>query len=201
MNNLTNRKGTQNNLQELSINNNKISGVELANAMSQHFINVRVPDKPQMTNSCNDRVPGPCVSGSIMQSPTTPSEVQKQIMGLQNNVAAGLDNIRVVPIKKASCTISEILSNIINNMFATGIFPDDLKVARVNPVYKGGGENHLKSYRPISVLSVFSKIVKGVLNNRQVNFINKYNVITALQCGFQEGKSTELALTYIRIQS
>ncbi|MCZ6924512.1 MAG: hypothetical protein O7D30_03395 [Rickettsia endosymbiont of Ixodes persulcatus] len=43
-------------------------------------------------------------------------------------------------------------------MLESGDFPEELKIAKVTPVYKGGGESKINKYRPISVLTVFSKI-------------------------------------------
>lgn len=51
-------------------------------------------------------------------------------------------------------------------MLESGDFPDELKIAKVIPVYKGGGETKIKNYRPISVLPVFSKIFARVVNDR-----------------------------------
>lgn len=75
-----------------------------------------------------------------------------------------------------------------------GMVPGDLKVTRVNPVYKGGSKNHLKNYRPISVLPIFSRLFEGALNDRLVNFVNKRYVITGAPYGFQKGNSTKMAL-------
>ncbi|MDD9362271.1 MAG: reverse transcriptase domain-containing protein, partial [Anaplasma sp.] len=90
------------------------------------------------------------------------------------------------------------MTHIINNMLLTGVFPDELKIAKVSMVYKGGNKNDLKNYRPISVLPIFSKIFEGVINIRLQTFFSKYNVITESQYGFQKEKSAESALTDIK---
>ena len=38
-----------------------------------------------------------------------------------------------------------------------GIFPDDLKITKVTPIYKADDKSDLSNYRPISVLSRFAK--------------------------------------------
>ena len=49
---------------------------------------------------------------------------------------------------------------IINCLFGTGVFPDLMKVALVNPLYKSGSMVLCTNYRPISLLPVLSKIVE-----------------------------------------
>ena len=52
---------------------------------------------------------------------------------------------------------------IFNLSLAKGILPDDLKIARVTPVFKAGNENEVGDYRPISILSWFSKILERIM--------------------------------------
>ena len=56
--------------------------------------------------------------------------------------------------------ICECLTLIINQSIRTGIFPENLKIAKVVPIYKK--ETQIKNYRPISVLHVYSKIFKNI---------------------------------------
>lgn len=94
--------------------------------------------------------------------------------------------------------ISPVLCHFINSTFESGVFPDELKIARVCPIYKGGGESNLQNYRPISVLSLFSKVYERVINIKLEGFLNKHNTIADCQYGFQKNKSTEDALLYIK---
>ena len=48
------------------------------------------------------------------------------------------------------------------------MFPDDLEIARVTPIFKVGDEKELENYRPISVLSCFSKILERTMNNKHL---------------------------------
>jgi hypothetical protein len=57
---------------------------------------------------------------------------------------------------------------------------------------KGNG-GEVQNYRPISLLSVFSKIVEKLMYNRLMSFITKNNILNDSQHGFCEGKSTETA--------
>ena len=54
---------------------------------------------------------------------------------------------------------------IINKSFQSGVFPDDLKIARVVPRYKCGDKMNPVNYRPISVLPSIFKIYERVIYN------------------------------------
>lgn len=51
--------------------------------------------------------------------------------------------------------------------------PDDLKIARVVPIFKTGSRTSLSNYRPISLLSVFNKIFEKLMYNRLIQFLEK----------------------------
>ena len=55
---------------------------------------------------------------------------------------------------------------------SSGIFPDQLKLAKVVPVYKSGDSDSCNNYRPISVLQVFSKVFERIIHKRLYNFLH-----------------------------
>ena len=50
------------------------------------------------------------------------------------------------------------------------------------------------NYRPVSVLSSFSKIIERLVFNRCVDFIDKHNILSTNQSGFHTGHSTYMAI-------
>ena len=90
--------------------------------------------------------------------------------------------------------ISLPLSNIFNKSISTGIVPQSMKIARVVPIFKSGDNTKLINYRPISILTVFSKLLERLVYNRMIKFINKYNILTSCQYGFRAGHSTSHAI-------
>jgi hypothetical protein len=54
--------------------------------------------------------------------------------------------------------IKKPLADICNASFASGIFPDRLKIAIVIPLLKKGNTGEVQNYRPISLLSVFQRL-------------------------------------------
>ena len=79
--------------------------------------------------------------------------------------------------------------------FQTGVFPAELKIANVVPIFTSGDETILTNYRPVSLLPVFfSKILIRLMYNRLIEFINENGLLYKYQFGFQKGKSTSMAL-------
>ena len=72
----------------------------------------------------------------------------------------GLDDICNLVVKSCSDSLAPILTELKNNSFKTGIFPEDLKRAQVFPLYKGDSKADLNNYLLISLLIVFSNFLK-----------------------------------------
>ena len=68
-------------------------------------------------------------------------------------------------IKKFINILAEPLSHIFNLSFTSGIFPDDMKIARVIPLFKAGDRVIFSNYRPVSILPGFSKFLEKVMYN------------------------------------
>lgn len=105
-----------------------------------------------------------------------------------------MDQISLKVVKQLPISVLEIISDIVNSSFIEGIFPDTLKLALVIPIDKGGNVKSPANFRPISLLSVFSKIVETLVKVRLTGFLDKYNIISASQFGFQSKKSTGAAI-------
>ena len=79
---------------------------------------------------------------------------------------------------------------IFNASFLTGIVPDRFKLARVIPVFKKGSQVSLSNYRPISLLSIFNKLLEKLVFNRLSNYLEKKELIYSKQFGFRSHHST-----------
>ncbi len=62
------------------------------------------------------------------------------------------------------------------------------------PIYKTGDIHILSNYRPVSLLSQFSKILKKIFYTRLDNFITKHSVLCDQQYGFRTDRTTSYAL-------
>ena len=129
------------------------------------------------------------LSSSIFLNPVTSTECEKLISNLKNT-GQSVNCIPVSLIKYISPIISPILSDIINCCFSCGVFPDNLKIATVIPIYKKGDKNSVSNYRPISLLPVFSKIFEKCIQIRIQNFLFQNSVFSKFQFGFLPKRST-----------
>ena len=84
-------------------------------------------------------------------------------------------------IKKVINLIRKPLTNIFNKSFNSGIFPEEMKIAKVIPVFKTGKKTILSNHRPISVLSQFSKILEKLIDKRSESFLKKQNILSENQ--------------------
>ena len=79
------------------------------------------------------------------------------------------------------------ITKLFNKSLSYGKLPDDWKLANIVPVYKKGEKNQVENYRPISLLSVVSKVLERcVLNNIRCHLVA---LINESQHGFIPGKS------------
>ena len=94
-------------------------------------------------------------------------------------------------------TISVPLTYIINCHFQPVLCLKNLKIARVTPIYKKGLRDDISNYRPISLLSVFNKIIETIMYNRLVKFLEENKLLFSNQFGFRSSHSTTHAIVLI----
>ena len=123
------------------------------------------------------------------------NEISIIIDSLQNSKATGPHSIPTEILKIIKPIIVNPLKEIINISFATGVYPDKLKIAKVIPIFKNKGDLLLTlNYRPISLLSNVNKIFEKLVYARLYSFLNLHNCIYELQFGFRAKHSTNHAL-------
>ena len=81
----------------------------------------------------------------------------------------------------------------VNQTLTTGIFPRELKISRVKPLFKKGYPMLFSNYRPISLLSSISKIYEYVIFHQLLNYMDTNKLFYNVQYGFRPRHSTELA--------
>ena len=116
----------------------------------------------------------------------TPTDQQKihDIMLNTTNSAPGHDGISSKVINPIIETLLPPLTYITNLSFTVGVFPFELKIAQVLPLYKNNDPMLFNNYRPISILPFFSKLFERLMHNRLINFIENTICFTNTNLGF-----------------
>ena len=74
------------------------------------------------------------------------------------------------------------------------MFPDRSKYAVVGPLFKKGDKTKLLNYRPISMLSFFSKVLEKVMYKQLQDHLNKHGILAQKQFGFRSDSTTNKAI-------
>ena len=82
------------------------------------------------------------------------------------------------------------LHYIFNLSLKTGIVSIQFKIAKVIPIFKTGDRTSMDNYRPISLLSTFSKILEKLVAARLLSYLNQNGILSKWQFGFRSGHST-----------
>ena len=103
----------------------------------------------------------------------------------------GYDNIDNILLKSIKNVVSEKLASLFNLSMSNGVFPEQMKLAEVVPLYKSKERFLTSNYRPISLLITISKILEKVVHKRTYEFLNKQNQFYNSQYGFRSHHSCE----------
>ena len=121
---------------------------------------------------------------------TKTRDVMIILLSLDDNKSSGPSDIPINVLKKAAPVVIPQLVQVFNMSFKQGVFPDMMKLAKVIPIFKAGSKLLVTNYRPISLLSVFSKIFEKLVHQQLYDFLISHAVIYDSQFGFQKGRST-----------
>ena len=163
----------------------------IANAFSNYFANIGsdlASAIPSVVNSAYEWM-SPPPRDSFFLSPITAEEIETEISNLKICKAVGPSSIPVSILKILKRALSEPLQINLNASFLTGIVPERFKLARFIPVFKKGSKASLNNYRPISLLSIFNKLLEKMVYNRLSNYLEKRQLICSKQFGFRSHHS------------
>ena len=124
---------------------------------------------------------------------TTTHEIDKIIRSLNTKDSHGYDGISTRILKLSAPYIISPLTFIINRILVSGTFPNRLKYSEVRPLYKKGDASDIANYRPVSLLTSFSKIIEKLIHKRLYHFLEQNDILVKDQHGFRKGRSTETA--------
>ena len=108
--------------------------------------------------------------------------------------AAGYDEIPASIMKQLGNDYVEPLTHLINQSISQGLFPEEMKLAKILPIYKSGDEQLVNNYRSISILHIFSKIFEKIISKYIMEFMDENKLFYGNQFGFRKQHSTCYAI-------
>ena len=166
---------------------------EISNEFNKYFATICANNHTPTTNRSYKSYlrtrPRSTFNFKLIDNTTT----MRYLSNLNISHSCGHDNLSTVILKYIANEISECLTLIINQSITTGIFPDQLKIAKVVPIFKKDDQAQIKNYRPISVLPVISKIFENAMHTQLMEYFTFHNLLANQQYGFRPNRSTELA--------
>ena len=180
-------------------NTNLTHPTTIANTFNNFFVNVGPNCEKKIPKSHKNPISfmGERNLNNFQLNLTTPDEINKIISNLDCNKSSGPSIIPTKLLKMTSHLLCRPISCIINSSFTNGVFPDAIKIANVLPIHKKGSTLDVNNYRPISLLSIFSKIFEKAMYQRLNNFLEINEIIYQNQFGFRKSHSTQHSLIQI----
>ena len=178
---------------ELVTDKNKIPEI-----FNDHFVGVGemlAKDISPSTCSSSDYILKVNTNGSGFEFKfLKPVDVYKVFSKLKNGKAAGMHLIPNRILKNVKDILTPSITDIFNASIKSKTFPDDFKIARVTPIFKGGDTEDLGNYRPISILASIARIFERLLYKELHDFLATNKMLNDKQWGFRSLHSTALAL-------
>ncbi|XP_040286085.1 uncharacterized protein LOC120999281, partial [Bufo bufo] len=110
------------------------------------------------------------------------------------NKSQGPDGIHPKLLKELSGELAKPLTDLFNQSLATGVVPEDWKLAKVVPIHKKGSREESGNYRPVSLTSIVGKLMETILKERIVEHLKSHGLKDEKQHGFTSGRSCQTNL-------
>jgi Notch-like protein len=122
------------------------------------------------------------------------TSIIKALKTKQNKNSHGFDEISIKQLKISAAYICSPLTYICNKSTLSGTFPDRVKFSVIKPIFKKGNKMNLRNYRPISLLTSFSKVFEKALFYRLTAHFNTNKLLVGNQFGFRKSIAAEDAI-------
>jgi len=193
-----NYNNKNNNLQiniENNIYSNKTHPEKIANYFNNYFAKITTKNLNELNEPTYDNIDETVSHQSLYIRKTNLIEIKNIVLSLKGGTAPGHDNITTEMVKMFDDEALKPLVNIINDIIYNGVIPNSFKLSIITPIHKKGNKTNVENYRPISLLTTFSKIFERVVKLRLANYLEENMLLPPTQFGFRKGFNTEDAIT------
>ena len=170
---------------------------QIAERCNEHFVSIgqKLASDIENTDAHSPIAHMKPVKAKFSFKPISVHQVIRIIKKLLNSKATGIHGIPNKTLKETADIIGPSLTVIFNFSVLTKVFPDDLKIGKVAPVYKSGDKDDLNNYCPISVLPTVTRVFEKILYGQVYEYFTSNKLLGNEQFGFRTLHSTALALS------
>ncbi|KAG1444787.1 hypothetical protein G6F46_012032 [Rhizopus delemar] len=120
-----------------------------------------------------------------IECPITAEDIQETIRNLPTKKASGVDHLRNEMLQSIQHLLVPLLLSLFRLCWMWSYTPQSWRVAQVVPIYKKGSTNEPSNYRPISLTSIFRKILERCI---QYGLQTNGSPLDIAQGGFRESR-------------
>ncbi|VDP42134.1 unnamed protein product [Echinostoma caproni] len=124
----------------------------------------------------------------------SPAQVGLKLSSLVAKKSPGLDEIPPILLQQCSEQLALPLSKLFNHSMEVGVVPDEWKTCVVSPIFKSGDRTLPNNYRPVALLSVVSKVMEGLIDDKINEFVEQDRCLHDAQHGFRGKRSCQTNL-------
>jgi hypothetical protein len=159
--------------------------LEKAELLNNFFISTFTKENLTNVPSLAQRFP----PNSICTVNITYDRVAKKLEKINENKAVGPDNIHPKVLKELRNQLCYPIHKIFEKSLQEGIVPPSWKTANIKPLHKKGSRANVENYRPVSLTSVFGKMLESLIKEDLIHFLTTNSLISNKQHGFMSGRS------------
>ena len=133
------------------------------------------------------------VQSEFSFSRITAEDIRNEIKNLDTKKSGTFRDIPVKPLTQVCEVVCEPLAEIWNEqVIKNKIFPSELKLADITPIFKSLQKTLVENYRPVSILPIVSKMFERIMDKQTDSYIDK--ILSPYLCGYRKGYSCQYAL-------
>ena len=173
--------------------------LEISNGFNNFFANVgpKLASEIDTTNASFKNYLPEKNQNSFTFSRISEMEILHICRKLKPKMSSGADSISTKLLKEIAPLIITPLHYLINMSLETGFVPPEIKLAKVVPIFKDGNCHEFNNYRPISLLSSFSKLLEKIVSKQLTRFLHVNDIIYKHQYGFRAGHCTSHSVLHL----
>ena len=166
---------------------------KIATIMNRYFTNItkhmnlkanKISHREELVNILDTFKNHKSVQSTLNFSKVTESEVRKEILNLSTKNSTKNGDIPAKILKTSVNIYIKEITFIINDCIEKGIFPNDLKLADVSPIFKKEDSFKKENYQPVSILPHMSKVFERILYKQIDTFMT--TKFSPYLCGFRK---------------